>query len=152
MSASARDRGERGQVTLLITGFATVLLMAMVVVVDASAAYLQRQGLNTLADGAALAGVDAGSHGETFYEGGLGVEQLPVSAAEARAGVASYLGSVGAAGRYPGLSWQVGVDEAGGRVEVRLRAPLDLPLTFPGSPQRAMIGASASAVVTVERD
>lgn len=152
MSASARARDERGQVTLLIVGFVTVLLMAMVVVVDASAAYLQRQGLNTLADGAALAGVDAGSHGESFYEGGIGVEQLPVSAAEARAGVASYLGSVGGSGRYPGLSWQVTVDEAAGRVEVRLRAPLDLPLTFPGSPQRAMIGASASAVVTIERD
>ena len=45
---------ERGTVTLLIVGFAVVLLMMAAVVTDASAAYLQRQGLDTLADGAAL--------------------------------------------------------------------------------------------------
>ena len=48
-----RGRDEQGQVTLLIIGFASILLMAIVVVVDASAAYLQRQGLDNLADGAA---------------------------------------------------------------------------------------------------
>ena len=39
-------RDEQGQVTLLIIGFASILLMAIVVVIDASAAYLQRQGLD----------------------------------------------------------------------------------------------------------
>ena len=46
--------------TLLIIGFAGILLMAIVVVIDASAAYLQRQGLDNLADGAALYGADLG--------------------------------------------------------------------------------------------
>jgi hypothetical protein len=32
-------------------------------------------------------------------------------------------------------------------VTVRLRAPLDLPLTIPGSPERASIGAVGSALV-----
>jgi hypothetical protein len=41
-----RDRDERGQVTLLIIGFAGILLMAIVVVIDASAAYLQRMDLH----------------------------------------------------------------------------------------------------------
>ena len=49
-----RNDSEEGQVTLLIIGFAGILLMAIVVVIDASAAYLQRQGLDNLADGAAL--------------------------------------------------------------------------------------------------
>ena len=45
----------------MIIGLAVVLLMAAVVVVDASAAFLRRQELDTVADGAALAGADAGS-------------------------------------------------------------------------------------------
>jgi hypothetical protein len=67
-------RDEQGQVTLLIIGFASILLMAIVVVIDASAAYLQRQGLDNLADGAALYGADLGSAG--IYEQGLDGERL----------------------------------------------------------------------------
>ena len=48
-------RDERGTATLMIVGFALVLAMMAAVVTDASAAYLQRQGLDTLADGAAVA-------------------------------------------------------------------------------------------------
>ena len=65
---------EHGQVTLLIIGFASILLMAIVVVVDASSAYLQRQGLDNLADGAALYGADLGSAG--IYEQGLDEPRL----------------------------------------------------------------------------
>ena len=54
MSRRDGHRDEQGQVTLLIIGFAGMLLMAIVVVIDASAAYLRRQGLDNLADGAAL--------------------------------------------------------------------------------------------------
>ena len=54
-----RRRDEAGQTTIMIVGFAVVLMMTIVVVVDASAAYLQRQGLDNVADGAALAGADA---------------------------------------------------------------------------------------------
>ena len=53
------DHGQQGQATLMIVGFAFVLAMAVALVVDASAAYLQRQGLDTVADGAALRGADA---------------------------------------------------------------------------------------------
>ena len=66
-------RDERGQATVMIIGLAVVLLMAAVVVVDASAAYLQRQGLDTVADGAALAGADAGSRNlDVLYGEGVG--------------------------------------------------------------------------------
>lgn len=53
-----RTRDERGSSAMLIIGFAAFLAMTIAMLVDASAAYLQRQGLNTLADGAALHGAD----------------------------------------------------------------------------------------------
>ncbi len=141
------QRDERGQTTLLIVGLAVVLLMAVAVVVDASAAYLQRQGLSSVADGAALAAADAGAQGEEVYAGGLDEGHLQLVAHAARAGVDDYLAAIDAHRRYPGLRVRVSVDEAAGTVTVRLVAPLDLPLTLPGSPARARIGASASAVV-----
>ena len=52
-------RDERGQVTVMIVGLTFILLVTIAVVVDASAAYLQRSGLATVADGAALAGTEA---------------------------------------------------------------------------------------------
>jgi hypothetical protein len=75
-------------------------------------------------------------------------EQLALTAGRARAAVGAYLRDTGAYARFPGLSYAVRVD--GARVEVRLSAPLDLPLSIPGSPERATIGATGSAVVGVE--
>ena len=64
-------RREGGTASLLIVGFAIVAIMMVGVVVDASAAYLRRSGLDSLADGAALAAAD-GIQGRQVYEGGLG--------------------------------------------------------------------------------
>ena len=50
---TARD--ERGSITVMSIGFLLLLGTLTVVVVNASAAFLQRQELNNLADGAALA-------------------------------------------------------------------------------------------------
>ena len=69
---SPPSRSESGQATILIVGLATVLAMGVAVVTDASAAYLQRQGLDNLADGAALAGADLGAAGDDVYTGGIG--------------------------------------------------------------------------------
>ena len=96
-----RDRTSGARPALLIIGFAFVLLMMVAVVVDSSAAYLQRQGLDTLADGAALAGADAGARGSEAYGGGLG-DELRLDAAAARAAVADYLRRVGAYDALPG--------------------------------------------------
>ena len=80
------DRGgEHGQVTLLIIGFASILLMAIVVVIDASAAYLQRQGLDNLADGAALHGADLGS--TDVYASGVDAARLAQEEAAVEAAV-----------------------------------------------------------------
>jgi Flp pilus assembly protein TadG len=142
------SRDERGQATVLIVGFAVVLAMVVALVVDTSAAYLQRQGLDTLADGAALRGADLGATGKDVYQGGVPQDTLALTPAQARAAVGAYLRDSGAYARYPGLSYTVRV--AGDRVEVSLHAPLDLPLSVPGSPERATIGAEGSAVVGVD--
>jgi uncharacterized membrane protein len=138
-------RDQAGQATVMIIGFAVVLAMLMAMVVDASAAYLQRQGLDTLADGAALRGADLGAAGSETYSTGVPPEHLELTAAAARAAVGAYLVEVGADRKYPGLTYDVSVGDAG--VTVRLHAPLDLPLTIPGSPERASIGAVGSALV-----
>lgn len=143
-------RDERGQTTLLIVGFAVVLMMAVAVVVDVSAAYLQRQGLDNLADGAALVGADAGAQGEDVYAGGLGEDRLDLFEAEARQAVDDYLVQTEAHATYPGLSRTVEVDPATRSVRVRITAPLALPLTIPGSPERASISATGAAAVSPE--
>ena len=150
MARRDRRRGERGQATVLIVGLATFLAMTIALVVDATAAYLQRQGLDTLADGAALRGADLGATGRDVYEGGVPEQRLELTAAQVRDAVGAYLRATGAYARYPGLSYRVRVDPATESVEVSLSAPLDLPLTVPGSPESAVIGASGSAVVGVD--
>jgi hypothetical protein len=148
VSAPERARDDRGQTSLLIVGLCVTLMMAVAVVVDASAAYLQRQGLDNLADGAALHAADAAASGEEVYTGGLG-ERLDLVAETARSGVGEYLASTGAYADFPGLRHSVSVDPAGQRVVVSLRAPLDLPLAVRGSPGTATVSATGSAVVTV---
>ena len=142
-----RDRGEAGQTTLLIVGFALVLAMAVAAVVDVSAAYLQRQGLDTVADGAALRAADLGATGEEVYAGGVPRGRIALSAERIRASVGGFLAESGAYAKYPDLRFAIEVDRAAATVTVHVRAPLDLPLTLPGSPEVASIGASASAVV-----
>ncbi len=146
-----RDRTDAGQATLMIVGFAFVLAMGVALVVDASAAYLQRQGLDTVADGAALRGADLGATGREVYTGGVPADRLELTAGAVRASVHDYLVSSGAYASYPGLSFTVAVDPASSSVTVHVRAPLDLPLTVPGSPGVATIAASGSAVVVAER-
>ena len=147
--STSRERDERGQTTILIIGLAVVLLMAIAVVVDASAAYLQRQGLDSVADGAALAGADAGSLDlPALYGHGVADEaRLAQSRAQARAAVAAFLRTARA--KYPGLTARVGFTAAN-EVVVEVHAPLQLPLTLPGSPERAMIGATGSATVLLD--
>ncbi|WP_166136477.1 Tad domain-containing protein [Nocardioides ochotonae] len=144
-----RLRAERGQVTPLIVGFALIIALTIAVVIDATAAYLQRSELSTLADGAALHGADLGATGVDVYTDGLPDERLRVTVATVRAAVADYLRQVGAHGRYPGLTFDVGVG-SDQRVTVELSAPLDLPLTFPGSPSSPRVGATGSAVSSID--
>lgn len=141
----AGQRDERGQTAVLILGFVLVLVMAVAVVVDATAAYLRRQALDGLADGAALAAAD-GIEGQSVYTTGLG-DRAEVDPAAAGALVDAYLASVGAARRYPGLARSVETD--GARVVVHVTTPLELPLPLPRLGEGAHVSAVAAAVVTV---
>jgi uncharacterized membrane protein len=143
------DRDEGGTVTVLIIGLAVVLLMMTAVVTDASAAYLQRQGLDILADGAALTAADTGASGDEAYDNGLDAD-LHLDVDVARAAVFSYLHRVGAYTRYPGLTAQVSVDSSTQRVIVQVHAPIHLPLHVPGSPAHAYVGASSAATVGID--
>jgi putative Flp pilus-assembly TadE/G-like protein len=143
-------RPESGQATILIVGLATVLAMGVAVVTDASAAYLQRQGLDNLADGAALAGADLGAAGDDVYTGGIGDDRLAITEAEARAAVQAYLQRAGAHTKYPGLTAYVSADPGSQTIRVRLTAPLHLPLKVPGGQESAVIGATGAAVVAVD--
>lgn len=139
------DYGERGQTSLLIIGFAIVAAMMVAVVVDASAAYLRRQSLHSMADGAALAAAD-GIQGEQVYTGGLR-DRADIDPEAAAVYVAAYLDDLGVEGRYSGLTYRVHATQD--RVVVTLSTPLDLPLTLPGFQRRPTITGTAAAVVIV---
>jgi hypothetical protein len=140
-----RTRDEQGQTALLIIGFFLVAVLLVVVVVDASAAYLRRQELDALADGAALAAAD-GIQGSQVYEQGLG-DRAAIDPELARSYVADYLDRLGARRDYPGLSPEVTV--RGESVEVVMRAPLELPLVPPGWTSDTAVTGRASAFVAV---
>lgn len=69
--------------------------------------------------------------------------------AAARAAVAEYLAAADARGSYPGLQATVLVVDD--RISVDIRAPLDLPLHFPGSTRRTTVHARGAAYVTLVR-
>jgi len=140
----------RGSSTPLVVAFTAVVLLLVAVVVDASAAYLARQRLAALADGAALHGADAGAEGADAYADGLREGDLALSPGEAEAAVHGYLRTTGALADHPGLRASVRIE--GERLVVTLTAPVDLPLRLPGAPEAAVVRAVASAVVDPEAD
>jgi hypothetical protein len=139
-------RGEEGQTSVLLVGFFLIAVMLVTVVVDASAAFLRRQELSTLADGAAVAAADGVSTERIYLEGVP--ERVTIDPAVARAYVADYIARSGAR-RYPGLSYRVST--SGDTVQVHVSAPLDLPLAPPGWEGRTTVVSDASAVTVVTR-
>ena len=143
MSRGRRD--ERGQTTVLLVGFFLVAVLLVVVVVDSSAAFLMRQRLDAVADGAALAAAD-GVQGEQVYEGGLG-ERAEIDPVVARKYVAEYLARIGAGRDYPGLVWRVSTTPTAVNVEVS--SALDLPLVPPGWTGDSRVSGRSAAYVVV---
>lgn len=141
----SRRRDECGSMTPLIIGFTVVVALVVAMVVDASAAYLRRQGLNATADAAALAATD-GLQGEQVYTEGLG-RRAQIDPVAARQYVETYLATSGASRRFPGLSHTVRT--TGDTVIVRLAAPTDLPLRVPGVGEQVRITGEAASVVVV---
>ena len=141
----SRRTTEEGQTTLLLVGFFMVAVLLVVVVVDASAAYLRRQRLDALADGAALAAADALA-AERVYLGGLD-ERAGIDPGLARSHVAEHLRTVGAHRAYRGLT--VRVSTTADSVEVRVAAPLELPFAPPGWTGQTRVSGTAAAFVQV---
>lgn len=145
-------RGERGSTIPMIIGFAIVLILLIGVVTDVSAAYLRRQSLDTLADGAALQGADLGAAGyELYSSAGVG-EKLDLSSGSARSAVEAYLRRVGAYTRYPGLRI-TGMSLSGDhkKLLVRLSSSVHLPFSIPGGPSTTRVASTGSATVTLDR-
>jgi len=138
-------RGQRGQASVLIIGLFLVIALTVAVVVDASAAYLRRQGLNNLADAAALAAAD-GVKAEQAYAGSLH-KSAPIDPAVARRHASAYLDQVDARSTYTGLTLEVGV--SGDAVTVRLSAPVDLPIAPPDWEDQPVVTGVAAAYVVV---
>ncbi|RYE77289.1 MAG: hypothetical protein EOO74_07120 [Myxococcales bacterium] len=132
---------ERGSITPLVIGFTVMLVMLVGVVVNASAAFLKRQQLNSLADAAALAATE-GVEGEQVYTGGLG-ERAEIDPAVARARAADQLLAAGVAG----LRFRIVTRTDS--VTVHLDAPIDLPFRIGDLGQAVMISGSGTGVVTV---
>lgn len=131
--------------TPLIIGFAVVVALLVAVVVDASAAYLRRQGLNSAADAAALAATD-GIQGEEVYTQGLG-KRAVIDPATARRYVSDYFFASGIRRRYPGLDYSV--ETTDNTVVVRIMTPMDLPLSVPGVGTDVRVTGTAASVVVV---
>lgn len=129
----------------LIIGFAMVVALLVAVVVDASAAYLRRQGLNSAADAAALAATD-GIQGEQVYTRGL-AQRAEIDPAAAQRYVADYFATSGLGRRFPGLSYSV--QTTTDTVVVRVVTPMDLPLRVPGVGTDVQVTGTAAAVVVV---
>lgn len=127
-----RVASESGQITLMTIGFFAVVGLLAVVVVNASDAFLERQRLNGLADGAVVAASDALDL-DAFYSAGVTV--IDPDAASAR--VAEHVAG----------SPDVRVVEVrleGDTVTVRLERDISLPLAPPGLASATTIVAEAS--------
>jgi Flp pilus assembly protein TadG len=141
----SRRAAQRGSITPLVVGFALLVALLVGVVVDGSAAYLQRQGLDAVADAAALAATDGIEGGQVYTRGLDGRAQIDPAAARLYA--AEYLSTSTVRDRFPGLRYSV--HTRGDTVVVQVVAPLRLPLRVPGVGRRALVRGTAAGVVAV---
>jgi len=125
-------RREDGTITVMTVGFLVLVGLLTVVVVNASAAFLERQRLNNLADGAALAAAD-GLDEAGFYAD----RDIVLDPAEARRLVGDHL-----SGTHMRV---VRVSTTDDSVSVHLERELDLALTPPGWRSSTIVVADATA-------
>lgn len=125
-------RREDGSITVMTVGFLLFVGLLAVVVVNASAAFLQRQQLDNVADGAALAAAD-GLNQDAFYRTG----EITLDAGQARRLVRDYVTGDGIR--------VVRVRAEGGQVSVRLEQTVSLAFAPPGWDSRTTIVSEATA-------
>ncbi len=136
-------RREEGTITVMVVGFFLVVALLAVVVVNASSAFLQRQELDNVADGAALAAADALKQ-EAIYEHGIG-QDAPLDLDQARRIVAVYLDSTG----NDVAVWDVTAD--GDTIRVHLERAVDLALAPPGWRSSTTISADAAGLLRISQ-
>src|SRR5690606_15006143 len=78
----ARGDGERGQTTVLTVGYVVIAMLLVTVVVNLSRVFLAQRALDSAADEAAIAAVQA-VRTRPYYGEGVG-EELPLSASGTR--------------------------------------------------------------------
>lgn len=125
-------RREDGQITVMTIGFFVFLGLLAVVVVNSSAAFLQRQQLDNVADGAALAAADGLSRVD-FYRHG----EVKVDDAEAKRLIGQYVSGDGIR--------IVAVRTDGDQVHVRLERTVGLALAPPGWTSQTTIVSEATS-------
>ncbi|GAA2089409.1 Tad domain-containing protein [Aeromicrobium tamlense] len=126
-------RSERGNVTVLTVGFLAILGLLVVMVVNASAAFLERRELMNLADRVALHAAD-GLDRDRVYLRGI-TDKATLESADARALTAGIVPD--------DVSLRLMTSDD--RVEVRVMRQTRLPLVPPGCPDTATVRAEASA-------
>ncbi len=151
-----RPRGDDGQLLLLIAIYALIAAALVVVAVDASAFFLSRRALASLADGAAVAGTRAENAG-ALYAGGSRTE-LPLSVDGVRQEVTRYIADRDAITSYPGLQI-LDASTDGGTVTVMLSEDKPLPFlplvskltgAFPDGTVRITVVARARAPISAD--
>lgn len=125
-------RRESGTITVMTVGFLLFLGLLAVVVVNSSAAFLQRQQLDNVADGAALAAADGLSE-DAFYRTG----EITLDDRQARGLVRDYVSGDGIR-----IAW---VRTDGGQVSVRLEQTVGLAFAPPGWRSRTTIVSESTA-------
>ena len=125
-------RREDGQITVMTIGFFMFLGLLAVVVINSSAAFLQRQQLDNVADGAALAAADGLSRAD-FYRRG----EVRLDGTEARRLIGEYV--TGDRVRV------VSVRTDGDRVRVRLERTISMAIAPPGWTSRSTIVSEATS-------
>lgn len=142
MNRRSMNRREEGTITVMVVGFFVVIGLLAVVVINSSSAFLQRQELNNVADGAALAAAD-GLRQETIYREGID-EDAPIDPGRARELVSAYL----AATTTDLSTWSVSTDND--IIRVHLDRSIAFPLAPPGWFGRSRVTADAAALLRVE--
>lgn len=134
---------ERGQITVMTIGLFVLLGLLAVVVINSSAAFLQRQELDNLADGAALAAADGLSE-EAFYRHGAD-DSVRLDPAEARRLVARYVAASG------GEVGDVTVTASEDEVHVRIERTVSLAIAPPGWSSHTTIVSEATSQLRLNR-
>jgi uncharacterized membrane protein len=125
-------RREDGQITVMTMGFFVFVGLLAVVVVNSSAAFLQRQQLDNVADGAALAAADGLSRIAVYRRGEVKVDEV-----QAKRLIGQYVTGDGIR--------IVAVTTDGDQVHVRLERTVNLALAPPGWTSQTTIVSEATS-------